>query len=209
MAVGHKRDSPFTGTGSPDMRGDVGQLGTATVDDLLTRVARGDAKAFIAVCEQLSGAVLRLVSRIVENRSRAELVAADVLVEVWRTAPAFSPAEGSGRNWVMTMAHRMAISHAETAGNYRIGEPNPPGPAWTLADRTARKLLAHRGLASLPEPQREAVLLACCGYSYPEIADLAGVSAETAAGRIRDGLLELSNGAKQPTRRTGLGRGHR
>jgi hypothetical protein len=43
------------------------------------------------------------------------------------------------------------------------------------------------------------MLLACCGYSCPEIAELAGVTAETAARRIRDGLLELSNDPQKPT----------
>ena len=90
MAVEQKQGSPPAGaaaTESPAVRG---------TDGLLRRVARGDAKAFAIVCDQVCGAVYGLVGRIVGDQSRAEQVAAEVLMEVWRSASHFSPAEGSG-----------------------------------------------------------------------------------------------------------------
>jgi DNA-directed RNA polymerase specialized sigma24 family protein len=59
---------------------------------------------------------------------------------------------------------------------------------------TAGNLLAHRGLSALPGPQREAVLLACCGYTWRQVADLLGIPAHTAAERLRAGLLTLGGG---------------
>lgn len=101
MAVGPQRDSRAPGTKS-----------SAAVDDLLLRVARGDAQAFASVHDLVAGAVYGLARRIVGDQSRAEQVAAEVLVEVWRSAPRFSPAEGSGISWLMTMARRRALSDA-------------------------------------------------------------------------------------------------
>jgi RNA polymerase sigma-70 factor (ECF subfamily) len=175
MASGRDRGSPSAGTESPEVRGAGDQSVTPTVDDLLMRAGRGDTRAFASVCDQVSGAVYGMVRRMIEDQARAERIAADVLVEVWRSAPQFSPAESSGLNWVMSMARRMAMTGV-------------------IAEQTARDLLAHRGLASLPGPQQEAVLLACCGYTCPQIADLMGVSGETVAERIRDGLLSLGSG---------------
>jgi hypothetical protein len=71
--------------------------------------------------------------------------------------------------------------------------PAAPGAAGMAAEPAAESLLAHPGLASLPRHQREAVLLASCGYIYRQIADLAGVPAVTVAERLRDGLLALGS----------------
>jgi DNA-directed RNA polymerase specialized sigma24 family protein len=71
-----------------------------------------------------------------------------------------------------------------------MSHAGPPGSA--RPEQAANSLLTHRGLSSLPEPQREAVILASCGYSYRQVAELTGVAADTAAERLRDGLLRLS-----------------
>jgi RNA polymerase sigma-70 factor, ECF subfamily len=168
----------------------AGRPGAAAVDGLLPRVARGDAAAFAGVCDQVAGAVYGLVHRIVGDQSRAEQVASEALVEVWRSASRFSPAEGSGVSWVMTVARRHAMSHAVVvAGDDHAAGPGPSG---VRAERAAGDLLAHRGLASLAGPQREAVLLASCGYTRQQAADLAGVPADTLAERLREGLLGLN-----------------
>jgi hypothetical protein len=126
------------------VRGADGRPGAAAVDGLLPRVACGDEEAFAGVCAQVSGAVYGLVLRIVGDQSRAEQVAEEVLVEVWRSASRFSPAEGSGLSWVMTMARRRAMSHA-AAGDGRAAGLRP---SEVVAERAAGSLLTHRGFAS-------------------------------------------------------------
>jgi RNA polymerase sigma-70 factor, ECF subfamily len=189
MAVGETRGSRPAGTGPPGVRGADGRPGAAAVDGLLPRVACGDEEAFAGVCAQVSGAVYGLVLRIVGDQSRAEQVAEEVLVEVWRSASRFSPAEGSGLSWVMTMARGRAMSHA-AAGDGRAAGLRP---SEVVAERAAGSLLTHRGFASLPGPQREAVLLASYGYTRRQAADLVEASADTVAEQLRDGLLGLSS----------------
>jgi RNA polymerase sigma-70 factor, ECF subfamily len=192
MAVGGKHRAGPGGTEPLTGRGEAGLPRGGAVDSLLPRVASGDAEAFASVCDQLADALYGLVGRIVGDEARAEQVTAEVLTEVRRSAAGFSPAEGSGLSWIMTMARRRAMSHAVTAGG-----GNPPGPlrSGPRPEQAANSLLNHRGLSSLPEPQREAVILASCGYSYRQVAELTGVPAGTAAERLRDGLLRLSNSA--------------
>ena len=187
MAVGGRRGSRPAATAPPSVRGEDARPGATAVDGLLLQVARGDAEAFAVVFDQVADAVYGLVSRIVADRAQAEQVAAEVLAEVRWSASRFSPAEGSGLSWILTIARRRAVSHAGAAGD---GRPNGPGPSG--AERDAGSLLAHRGLASLPGPQREAVLLACRGYTYRQAAELTGIPARTAAERLRQGLLGLS-----------------
>lgn len=191
VAAGRKRDSRPAGTGPPTGGGADGQPGQGPVDGLPLRVSRGDADAFAGVYDLVAGAVYGLVLRLVRDHSRAEQVTAEVLAEVWRSARRFRPGEGSGLSWVLTMARRRAMSRAGVAGEGRTAWLRHSGAAG--AERAAGRLLEHPGLASLPGPQREAVLLVCCGYTLRQVADLAGVPARTAAGRLREGLLGLSS----------------
>jgi RNA polymerase sigma-70 factor (ECF subfamily) len=195
VAVEGKRSSGPAGTEPPTVaaRDEDGRPGAAVADGLLPRVARGDEKAFELVCDQVGGAVYGLVSLIVADQSQAVQVAAEVLVEVWRSASRFSPAEGSELSWVMTIARRRAISHGRAPGNGRTAGPSPTGVARVAGERADGSLLAHHGLASLPGPQREAVLLASCGYTCQQAADLAGVQADTMAEQLREGMLRLSS----------------
>ena len=196
MAVGQKRNPRAAGTAAPAARTRDAPAAVPVLDDLLPRVARGDSDAFGAVCDQVSGAVFGLVRRIIADQSRAEQVAAAVLLEVWRSASRFSPAEGSGLEWIMTMARRRAVSRA-AVDNARAAGLVPARTPGVAKDQAMGSLPAHRGLASLPEPQREAVLLASSGYNWRQVAELQGVSAGTAAERLRDGLLSLG-GPPQP-----------
>jgi RNA polymerase sigma-70 factor, ECF subfamily len=193
VAVGKERGARAGDTESPAVPGADERLGAAAVDGLLRRVARGDAGAFAAVYDQVAGTVYGLVSRIVGDQSRAEQVTAEVLTEVWRSASRFRPAEASGLSWIMTMARRRAISHAGAAADGLMAGPEPSGPAGTVAEQAAESLLPHPGIALLPAPRREAVLLAWCGYTWQQIAELAGAPADTADGRLREDLLGLSN----------------
>ena len=188
-AIGKRRPQPGDETSSA-LSADGREPGAATTDGLLRQAGRGDAAAFAAVCDEVSGAVYGLVSLIVPDQAQAEQVAAEVLVEVWRSAPRFNPAENSGLSWIMTMTRRRAV--AQAAGSGRPAGPGAGGIGGT-AERAAGSLLAHRRLAVLPEQQRAAVSLACCGYTGRQVAELAGVPADTAASWLRDGLLGLSS----------------
>ena len=196
MAVGQKRNPRAAGTKVPAARTRDAPAALPVLDDLLPRVARGDTEAFGAVCDQVSGAVYGLVRRIISDQSRAEQVAGAVLLEVWRSASRFSPAEGSGLEWIMTMARRRAVSRA-AVDNARAAGLVPAGNPGVAKDRAVGSLPAHRGLASLPEPQREAMLLASSGYTWRQVAELLGVPAGTVAERLRDGLLSLGGAPEQ------------
>ena len=110
MAVGQKRGSRRAGGESAAVRGEDGQPGAVSVDGLLARVARGDAEAFAGVYDQVADEVHGLVRRIVGDKAKAEQLTAEALVEVWRSASRFSPAEGSGTDWVMAVARRRAMT---------------------------------------------------------------------------------------------------
>ncbi len=191
MAAGQEGVSRAGDAEALTVRGKHPRSAAGSVDRLLLQVADGDAEAFAAVYDRVIGAVYGLVSGIVGDQSQAEQVAREVLTEVWRSAPRFSPAEGSGLNWIMTMARRRAIHQVRAARDGRTAEREPAGAA-VEAERAAASLLAHPRVESLPGPQREAVLLAWCGRTRRQVADRVGVPARTADELLRAGLLGLS-----------------
>src|SRR3954452_24332709 len=83
--------------------------GPSDLDALVSRVARGDARAFEALYDELAAAVFGLARRVVSDPARAEDVTQEVFLEVWRKAARFDSALGKAKTWVMTIAHRRAV----------------------------------------------------------------------------------------------------
>jgi RNA polymerase sigma-70 factor (ECF subfamily) len=177
------------------------------VDRLLVQVARGNRDAFAAVYDQVAGPVYGLVHRMVSDPARAERVTAEVLTEVWRTASKFSQSDGSGTSWIMTIARRRAVGHLRTARKPAGRRARRPDLAQIVKDISERAGLDRpgnpeaglpeaAGLAALPEPQRQALVLVCYGgYGQGQAAALLGVPVGTVAGWIRDGLPLLAAAA--------------
>jgi RNA polymerase sigma-70 factor (ECF subfamily) len=172
----------------------------APLDHLLVLVARGEQQAFEALYEQLAGAVLGLVRRVVRDPAQSEEVTQEVLVEVWRTASRFDPARGSARSWVLAMAHRRAVDRVRSAQSasdrdHRAGRDAQQRAYDDVAEQVEIRLeheQVRRGMATLTELQREAVTLAYYGgCTYREVAELLDVPLGTVKTRLRDGLIRL------------------
>ena len=167
-------------------------------DALLPRVAMGDAQAFEELYDVLAAPVYGIARRVVRDPARAEDVAQEVFLDVWRKAPRFDGARGSAKTWVMTIAHRRAVdavrrneSQKRYDGQATVDEVSHDEPADRLLKQEEHS--AVRGcLDTLTELQLESVRLAYFnGYTYPEVATLLGKPLPTIKTRMRDGLIRL------------------
>ncbi len=167
-------------------------------DVLLPRVARGDSAAFEALYDVMGASVYGVARRVVRDPSRAEDVAQEVFLEVWRKAPSFDRVRGSAKTWIMTIAHRRAVdavrrneSQKRYDGQATVEEVNHDEPADRLVKDEEHA--AVRGcLDTLTELQLESVRLAYFnGYTYAEVATLLGKPLPTVKTRMRDGLIRL------------------
>lgn len=181
---------------------DVNEDGSSedAVGGLLQRVSTGDQSAFAELYDMLSSRIFGLLLRVVVNRSQAEEVLQEVFLEVWQFASKFDPFRGQGRTWVFTIAHRRAVdrvrsSQASSDRDVRAGIRDVGVAFDSVAEDAELKLAGEQvaaALATLAEPQREAIVLAYYGgYSQAEVAALVGAPLGTVKTRMRDGLTKL------------------
>ena len=137
---------------------------------------------------------------MLNDRSAAEEVVQEVMVEVWRSAVRFDATRGTVMTWVLTVAHRRTVDRIRRERAFAdrqereqvlaVYNPVPdPGEGAMLGE--SRRAL-EQALATLPAAQREVLVLAYFGgQTYPEVAAQLGVPLGTVKTRIRQGLARL------------------
>jgi RNA polymerase sigma-70 factor, ECF subfamily len=172
----------------------------ATSEELLVAVAGGDTDAFAALYDRVTPQVLGVALRVLRDRSLAEEVTQEVLVEVWRKATRFDPERGTASGWITTLAHRRAVDRvrseqASRDRDDRVSRRDTPREFDNVADEVQVRLdhwQVRSALAELTDRQREAIELAYFGgHTYRDVARVLGIPEGTAKSRLRDGLLRL------------------
>ena len=170
----------------------------ADVNELVTKVARGDSAAFEGLYDALGPAVFGVARRVIRDPNRAEDVAQDVFLEVWRKAPSFDDARGSAKTWIMTIAHRRAVDAVRRNESQKKYDGQAM-PEEVQHDEPVERVIQQEEhgavrtcLETLTELQMESVRLAYFnGYTYAEVATLLEKPLPTIKTRMRDGLIRL------------------
>jgi RNA polymerase sigma-70 factor, ECF subfamily len=158
---------------------------------------------FARAFEQHERAVYGAALRILNNPAQAHDVVQDVFLRVWRRPGSFDAARGELGSYLRMMARSRALDlwrEAQAAGRASdrlqlVVDSGPPpaedSPAVAVELGATRETVIE-ALQQLPEPQREALVLAYWGgLTAGEIADRERVPLGTAKSRIRLGLARL------------------
>ncbi|HEY2161079.1 MAG TPA: sigma-70 family RNA polymerase sigma factor [Solirubrobacteraceae bacterium] len=190
----------MTDRGRADRLGDQRLRGLAD-EELMVRVARGEADAFDLIYERHADAAFSLAYRISGSRVAAEEVAQDAFLSLWRNGARYEPSRGSVRNWILGIVHNRAIDALRRAVRHESRRAGDEGLAERLVapDRTdveagrRQEAGAVRGmLAELPSDQRRVIELAYfAGFTHTQIADMLTIPVGTVKGRMRLGLEKL------------------
>ena len=164
-------------------------------EELLVQVATGDKRAFGELYDRLAARVMGICMQVLRNRAIAEEITQEVFVEIWRTAPMFSPERGSAQGWVLRLARSRAIDKlrsrmAALARDERTRYIDVEEDAITSVEGEHLRAAVN----DIGEPHRTAIMLTYFGgLTQQQLADHLGIPLGTAKTRVRDGLKKLKS----------------
>ena len=172
---------------------------------LVRRVAGGDDTALEALYDRYGRPAFALAWRITGEKVFAEEVVQEVFLALWRDPAKYDPARGGFASWLLAATHHKSVDAvrreqtvrnrratlAEEAGMYLSPASDDP-PVEDAAWSGLRGERVRRALAQLPEPQREALVLAYyAGYTQSEIAARTNTPLGTVKTRMLAGMRRL------------------
>lgn len=177
---------------------------------LVALVAEGDATALEALYDRYGEAAWSLALRILTDQSLAENVVREVFLSLWREARRFDPARGTVATYLLSTTHHRAVDVVRREENLRRRHgpeealalaPDQPSGLEDEVEVAGRRGRIRAALAELPEPQREALMLAYVGgYTQREIASLVGVPLGTVKTRMAAGMRRLKDELREAGR---------
>ena len=188
---------------------------------LLAAVACGEAEAFAALYDRLSGPLYALCLRMTGEAQEAEDILQEVCVTIWKRAASYDSARSSVFSWAVHLTRCKAIDHLRSRGR-RLRVVIPAGSngegddhdnsanrftseaaadngstASETLDRNERAAHVRRVLSALPAEQSQVIQLAFFSdLSHHEISARLSQPLGTVKARIRRGLMKLRDGLK-------------
>ncbi len=191
---------------------------------LIERAREGNLEAYNLLVDRYRDAVYRVALRYMRRPDLADDVTQDAFLRAYDALDSFRNEDGYGfKSWLLRIASNRALDVLRYEGrrpassldaaldseesNWEPAESNTEHPV-ELAEQAALRRHLEAALGDLPEDQRLAVILFDVeGYSYEEIADIAGVAVGTVKSRLHRGrgrLRDILN--EDETGREHLGR---
>lgn len=164
----------------------------------------GDESALASLIERHQSRIFGFIHSKVNDRDLADDIFQDTFIKVIKTLKSKSyNEEGKFLPWVMRIAHNLVVDHFRKSKKMHFNREtdeyaifdffvdNSPSIEGKLITEQIETDLV-RLLKELPQDQREVLLMRMYqDLSFKEIADLTGVSINTALGRMRYALLNL------------------
>ncbi len=176
-----------------------------SLDDhqLIQRVSEVDKDALEALYVRYQTPVYSLAMFMLKQPALAEEVTQDIFLNIWLKAGSFNAERGQPKGWIMSVAHHKIVdlirSRRRTIVNtdpadYETLDLLPAGGASTEAqvEQTLERERIMRALATIPESQKEVIMLAYFGgFSQSEMAQRLDQPLGTIKTRVRLAMQKL------------------
>ena len=153
-----------------------------------------DARAFSYLYENYSGALLGIISQIIEDMDLSNDVLQEVFINIWRKIESYDPVKGRLFTWMLNIARNASIdvlrskSYQNNRNNQEITESFSGGFATMKVDEIG----LTKVLGKLKTEHRVLIELAYFkGYTHEEISEIEEIPLGTVKTRIRNALLQL------------------
>ena len=168
---------------------------------LVELVAQQDAGALEALYDRYGRAAYSLARRILTEETLAQDVVQEVFLSLWRDARRFDAGRGTVATYLLSMTHHRAVDvvrREENLRRWRTSDerlelaPDPQARVEDEVEASERRAEVRAALKDLPDPQRQALLLAYFGgYTQREVAALVGVPLGTVKTRMAAGMRKM------------------
>jgi RNA polymerase sigma-70 factor, ECF subfamily len=177
----------------------------------MLRVRDGDREAFRALFEKHANSIARFAAGFVGASARADELAQDVFLQVYRTRDRYEPT-AKFSTWLYTIAHNLCLNEVRRHDYRSRVDPDekrePDEPGWDPADPEAQEgesFSAQRELEArlaelireLPEAQRTALVLSRVEeLRYQQIGEILSCSEQAVKSLIFRATQRLKAGLK-------------
>lgn len=172
---------------------------SADESELISRVARGDERAFLELYDRHASRVHGLTLRILGDPMLAEEATQDTFLKLWSRARQYLTERGPFLPWLLTIARRVALDRLRLeARRPALSDAADPDETWrnlpdldSSADE-ARWRTLYFAVQNLHPDQRSVIELAYYqGMSQSEIAEVLGLPLGTVKTRLRAAMQNL------------------
>lgn len=158
--------------------------------ECIRQIARGDRRAFERLYREYAPRVFRFAFRMIHDRTKAEEVTNDVMLEVWKGAERFE-GRSTPSTWILGIARHRTLNavrgktlHLTALDDAAEVADEAPAPEAGI-DQLAVTQRLRVALAQLPPEQREVVEMTYLeGMSYKQIAEIAHCPENTVKTRM-------------------------
>jgi len=188
--------------------------------ELMLAVQRGDASAFERLFTKHIANVVGFATRFVGTRARAEELAQDVFLQIYKHRERYQP-QARFSTWLYRMVTNACLSEVRRA-DYRghiqsmdhpSGDCDDPPQLAGVGERNSEDDASSREelervramLDELPPQQRAALLLARVeGFSYEEVSDSLSCSVAAVKSLIHRATVTLRERLREPVKEDGV-----
>lgn len=173
------------------------QMNEMSDETLLDLYGQGDPAAARALTLRLTPRVLGYAARLLTDRAEAEDVTQEAMLRLWNMAPDWRSGEAKVSTWLYRVVTNLCTDRLRRTRGVDIDavpEPEDDQPAADERLQQATRMAAlDKALATLPDRQREAVVLRHIeGLSNPEIAEILDISVEAVESLTARGKRALA-----------------
>ncbi len=173
------------------------QMNEMSDETLLDLYGQGNPAAARALTLRLTPRVLGYAARLLTDRAEAEDVTQEAMLRLWKMAPDWRSGEAKVSTWLYRVVTNLCTDRLRRTRGVDIDavpEPEDDQPAADERLQQATRMAAlDKALATLPDRQREAVVLRHIeGLSNPEIAEILDISVEAVESLTARGKRALA-----------------